>query len=220
MEEYREKKFINVLDEKVLDDKSKMLLTVLLKFFKDPVNKSILMSIVKQETVISLRLLDWLVTNYSRKYNISYNLDSFNRDSEDPEDSEEDTAIHANRQFNLWAGYRNQLKSYHKKIFDPFCRRTRIYFDFQTNEILVLSPDEYKLFKNSDKGIVSTPGQFNFFKWAIENKVIDYAFEHLEEIESDMLKYADNKEKGVRKKSTLKNNSSYGSDKKVIVSFN
>ena len=32
----------------------------------------------------------------------------------------------------------------------------------------------------------TTIGQLNFFKWAIENKIIDYIKEHYEEIERDM----------------------------------
>ena len=32
----------------------------------------------------------------------------------------------------------------------------------------------------------TTIGQLNFFKWAIENKIIDYIHEHYSEIEKDM----------------------------------
>jgi hypothetical protein len=32
----------------------------------------------------------------------------------------------------------------------------------------------------------TTIGQLNFFKWAIENKIIDYIEEHYDVIESDM----------------------------------
>ena len=34
--------------------------------------------------------------------------------------------------------------------------------------------------------IETTIGQLNFFKWAIENKVIDYIYEHYDDIEKDM----------------------------------
>jgi len=37
-----------------------------------------------------------------------------------------------------------------------------------------------------NKKINTTVGQLNFFKWAIDNLVIDYIKEHLEEIEQDM----------------------------------
>ena len=32
----------------------------------------------------------------------------------------------------------------------------------------------------------TTIGQLNFFKWALENKIIDYVIAHREEIENDM----------------------------------
>ena len=34
--------------------------------------------------------------------------------------------------------------------------------------------------------MITTVGQLNFFKWAIENKIIDYIKEHLESIDTDM----------------------------------
>ena len=43
------------------------------------------------------------------------------------------------------------------KQFDPFCRRDRIQFNY-----------------GKDKYIITTVGQLNFFRWAIENKVLDY----------------------------------------------
>ena len=86
-----------------------LVLDKILKFFNEPVNKNILVSIINQETSISLRLLDWLVTNYSKKYNICYKLES-----------------KVNKNFFLWLDYKNQLNSYSKRLLDPFCRGQRI----------------------------------------------------------------------------------------------
>ena len=65
--------------------------------------------------------------------------------------------------------YKNQLKAYSKKSFDPFCRRERINFIY-------------------GKGceLLTTVGQLNFFRWAIENSIIDYISTRLDEIEADM----------------------------------
>ena len=57
---------------------------------------------------ISLRVIDWFVTNYSKKYNIEYNYNSII--------------------VNVYLSYKSQLKSYSKKFFDPFCRRNRINY--------------------------------------------------------------------------------------------
>jgi len=58
---------------------------------------------------ISLRVIDWFVTNYSKKFNteIIYNYSHI----------------------NIYMSYKLQLKSYSKKFFDPFCRRNRLIFN-------------------------------------------------------------------------------------------
>lgn len=59
---------------------------------------------------ISLRLIDWLVTNYAKKHNISYMTKK------------------ANRHVIVYLAYKSHLKAYSKKMFDPFCRWKRIQF--------------------------------------------------------------------------------------------
>jgi hypothetical protein len=65
--------------------------------------------------------------------------------------------------------YKLKLKAYSKKRFDPFCRWDRISVPYKNGTF-----------------IETTIGQLNFFKWALENKVIDYLEEHYETIENDM----------------------------------
>ena len=60
---------------------------------------------------ISLRIIDWFVTNYSKKFNISY--------------------LHEGRQFLVHFHYKRELKAYSKRMFDPFCRRERISFQIR-----------------------------------------------------------------------------------------
>ena len=71
--------------------------------------------------------------------------------------------------FIVYADYKLKLKAYSKKRFDPFCRWDRITIPYKTGE-----------------RIQTTLGQLNFFKWAIENKVIDYIGNNYKEIEQDM----------------------------------
>jgi len=68
---------------------------------------------------ISLRVIDWFVTNYSKKNNIVYNIIKNEK----------------SMQFNVYTSYKSQLKSYSKKFFDPFCRRQRINIGFDENSI-------------------------------------------------------------------------------------
>lgn len=68
---------------------------------------------------ISLRILDWFVTNYAKKYNIKYDIINVNK---------------VKKRFIVYLEYKAQLKAYSKKEFDPFCRRDRISFSYHENE--------------------------------------------------------------------------------------
>ena len=153
------------------------LVNFLITFYK---NKMVfLKDIIYQNTPLSLRLLDWLVTNYSKKYNIIYPLHRSNGEI---------------TYFNIYLDYKNQLKAYSKKYFDPFCRQRRIVIDINT-----LRWTEY----NNDyitgvKDIVTTVGQLNFFRWVLENKIFDYALNNIKLIDSDMNTTLLNKRKDKR----------------------
>ena len=115
-------------------------------------NKSYLekmLSIITGETKMSLRIVDWFTTNYSKKYFTVYNLNG--------------------ERFKVYIDYKLKLKAYSKKRFDPFCRWDRIQIPF--------TPDTF---------IETTIGQLNFFKWAIENNVLDYIETNYVAIENDM----------------------------------
>jgi len=99
------------------------------------------------------------------------------------------------RHFNVYAEYKSQLDAYNKKYFDPFCRRGRIRVNLGNNE-----------------HITTTVGQLNFFRWVIDNNIIEYILDdeqdNLRKIEIDMNQchkehYAGSKERkkrGIRKK--------------------
>jgi hypothetical protein len=73
------------------------------------------------------------------------------------------------KRFKVYFDYKLKLKAYRKRRFDPFCRWDRISIPYKNGTC-----------------IETTIGQLNFFKWAIESKVIDYIYEHYDEIEKDM----------------------------------
>lgn len=141
-----------------------LLLESLRKFYSDKENGEKLFSILMNTRLISLRSIDWFITNYSKKNNICYLL----YETEDRKYSfnNEHNKFHIG--LNVYHSYKSQLKAYSKKRFDPFCRRDRI--DFKIN----------------DNKIETTIGQLNFFKWAISNLVIDYILENKKVIEKDM----------------------------------
>jgi hypothetical protein len=73
------------------------------------------------------------------------------------------------RRFKVYDDYKLKLKAYSKRRFDPFCRWDRISIPYK-----------------DDKCIETTIGQLNFFKWALENKVVEYISNNYETIEKDM----------------------------------
>uniref|UniRef100_A0A6C0D065 Uncharacterized protein n=1 Tax=viral metagenome TaxID=1070528 RepID=A0A6C0D065_9ZZZZ len=83
-----------------------LLLDSLNNYYND-YNLNILKDILTNSN-ISLRVIDWFVTNFSKKFNIEYNNNS--------------------NLVNVYVSYKSQLKSYSKKFFDPFCRRNRINY--------------------------------------------------------------------------------------------
>lgn len=93
--------------------------------------------------------------------------------------------------FLVHDNYKCQLKEYNKKNFDPFCRWTRI-----------------RMYYDKAKYFYTTVAQLNFFKWAIENYVLDYILDNLTTIEKAMNDYekAIKKEKKIRKLNMIQSN--------------
>jgi hypothetical protein len=73
------------------------------------------------------------------------------------------------RRFKVYFDYKLKLKAYSKRRFDPFCRWERISVPYKPGTC-----------------IETTIGQLNFFKWAIENRVVEYIEDNYETIEKDM----------------------------------
>ena len=74
-----------------------------------------------------------------------------------------------NQRFKVYVDYKLNLKAYSKRRFDPFCRWQRITVPY--------GPEKY---------IQTTIGQLNFFKWALENNVINFIENNYADIEADM----------------------------------
>tara|TARA_B100001094_G_C18126999_1_gene770065 strand:+ start:449 stop:1060 length:612 start_codon:yes stop_codon:yes gene_type:complete len=143
--------------------KQNLLMDSLKTFFLKEENLNIIMPIINGDSKISLRVMDWFVTNYSKKNNISYLIDNNGEIITDITDQNN------GKEFVVYLDYKLQLKGYQKKQFDPFCRRDRIQFYY-----------------NNDDYITTTVGQLNFFKWTIKNSVLSYIENNLVDIEKDM----------------------------------
>jgi hypothetical protein len=146
-------------------NKHDCMMNSLKQFYSDEDNLKIIMNILSGNSRISLRIIDWFVTNYSKKNNITYVVSSDNKLIEHMDELHD---IHYH-ECVVYLNYKSQLKGYQKKFFDPFCRNSRIKF-YHTN-------DDY---------FYTTVGQLNFFRWAINECILQYIDKHIEDIEKDM----------------------------------
>jgi hypothetical protein len=140
-----------------LNTQNDLLMKNLMDFYKNRENLDKMISIINGESKISLRIVDWFVTNFSKKYYTVYELPTHRG------------TVQSTIRFKVYNDYKLKLKAYSKRRFDPFCRWERISIPY----------DDEKLME-------TTIGQLNFFKWAIENKIIDYIETKYADIENDM----------------------------------
>ena len=106
-----------------------LLLNKLLEFYNKNDNMEKILPIINGESLVSLRLIDWFATNYSKKNYTVYPLKMKNGE---------------NKRFKVYIDYKLKLKAYSKKRFDPF------------------------------------------FRWALENKILDYINQNVTKINNDM----------------------------------
>lgn len=134
---------------------NELLMKNLMDFYNNRDNLNKMMCIINGESKISLRIVDWFVTNFAKKYYTVYDLENKNAET--------------TSRFKVYNDYKLKLKAYSKRRFDPFCRWERITIPY-----------------DDEKYMETTIGQLNFFKWSIENKIIDYIKDNYTIIENDM----------------------------------
>ena len=124
-------------------NKSDILLNSIDMFYEIPKNREILENILNKTGGISLRNLEWFITNYSKRTNLSYKTGD-------------------GKIFSVHCAYKSSLDGYSKKLFDPFCRSSKISYHVPG------TPDE----------IHTTVAQLNFIRWCIKNNIIEYIHDH------------------------------------------
>jgi len=88
--------------------KQELIVMSLQTFYSNRKDLPEILELLQGTSTISLRLIDWFVTNYAKRHSIGYLL--------------------GGQEFMVYMNYKSQLKAYSKKLFDPFCRRERIMF--------------------------------------------------------------------------------------------
>jgi len=134
-----------------ISSQESMLLKSIEKFYSTLKYVNDFISIINSNSKISIRLIDYFVTKYSKKNKINCKIS-------------EDNVI------NIYQSYKQQLKAFQKKNFDPFARGIRIPYFVE------------------DVWIITTIGQLNFFKWFISKNILEYVNKNKDSIEFDMNK--------------------------------
>jgi len=142
-----------------LNTQNDLLMSSLMEFYNNHDNLNKMIKIINGESDISLRIVDWFVTNYAKKYYTVYEQTSGTEN------------MQTISRFKVYNDYKLKLKAYSKKRFDPFCRWDRVSIPYDNEQYME-----------------TTIGQLNFFKWAIENNIIDYIKNNYDTIENDMNK--------------------------------
>jgi hypothetical protein len=123
-----------------------------INFYEINEYSNIFIYLISNNSPISIRLIDHFVTKYSKNFKTNYKL---------KENNIEQT-------FNVYTSYKQQLKAYQKKYFDPFSRGERIPFFI------------------NDSCVITTISQLNFFRWFISKNIHEYILENHVMIENDM----------------------------------
>lgn len=110
-----------------VDTKLSLLMKSLTEFYTNVIYIEQIKSIIDQTSVISLRILDWFITNYSKKHR---------------------TIIFSKKgSFDVYQNYKLQLKSFSKRQFDPFCRKNKIIFYYNENDYIDTSCGQLCFFR-------------------------------------------------------------------------
>lgn len=91
-----------------IECKPELVISSLQKFYATHPEIDKVLKYLNGDAPLSLRIIDWFVTKYSRKNFIRYMLNG--------------------QEFLVYLSYKGQLKAYSKQYFDPNCRRERIMF--------------------------------------------------------------------------------------------
>jgi hypothetical protein len=90
-------------------NKRDILLSSINNFYLDEKNRTTLLNILHKKNDISLRNLEWFITNYAKKNHTSYTTTD-------------------GKIFTVHCAYKSSLNGYSKQLFDPFCRSEKFLY--------------------------------------------------------------------------------------------
>jgi phosphopantetheine adenylyltransferase len=161
--------------------RSETLLTSL-KDYLIPERLNKILPILTGESKISIRVIEWFVTNYCKKKNIAFiRKDKYNKEI----------------YFNVYLNYKGQLKSYNKDLFDPLCRGEEL-IDFPIGD------DKYIVTNIPQLNFFKWALEFDIINYIEEN--LDDIYKDMTENNSKAKKKSDNKRQELSECATKKLN--------------
>jgi hypothetical protein len=101
-----------------MNSREDVLLQSVQQFYSKDNNSEHLKDILQKRKGISLRNLEWFITNYSKNTNLSYTTSN-------------------GKKFTVHCAYKSSLDGYSKKLFDPFCRTQKFEFKIPNSDVTV-----------------------------------------------------------------------------------
>ena len=103
----------------------------LMQFYNLDDNLEKMLQIINGKSKISLRIVDWFATNYSKK---NYTVYEINKNNE-------------KYRFKVYNDYKLKLKAYSKRRFDPFCRWERIIIPYDKEQNMETTIGQLNFFR-------------------------------------------------------------------------
>lgn len=110
-----------------IECKPELVIASLQRFYANHPEIEKVLTYLNGEAPLSLRIIDWFVTKYSRKNFVRYPLNGHD--------------------FLVYLSYKGQLKAYSKQYFDPNCRRERIMFKIPDHETFMTTIGKLNFFR-------------------------------------------------------------------------
>ena len=110
---------------------NELLLKNLMKFYNEDNNIEKILPIINGQSKLSIRIIDWFVTNYAKKNYITYNVEKNGEIC----------------RFKVYIDYKLRLKAYSKRRFDPFCRWDRINIPYKNDSYIQTTIGQLNFFK-------------------------------------------------------------------------
>jgi hypothetical protein len=110
-----------------IECKPELVISSLQRYYSSHPDISKVLTYLKGDAPLSLRIIDWFVTKYSRTCFVRYPLHG--------------------QEFLVYLSYKGQLKAYSKQYFDPNCRRERIMFKIPGHEAFMTTIGKLNFFR-------------------------------------------------------------------------